>query len=608
MPRAFAQKGKKVSKAKRAEEADTAVLRAQLELARAERARADEKIHRLEKQLFGKPGTSCSDSDTASSDSDAAASETSSPSSDAGCDVREAFLDRLLAELGDGFPAAIRKSAQEALRDGPQKHPPSRKGCNWIGGIQLSWTSPPVVQDVKPHVQEHFPRPIQPGDLLNEVDGKSVNGLSRGDILGLLKKFKGSVGFKRASHADAIRQSADEALQMGPQQDDDCTEGQNWIWGICFAWTSPPVVREVKPEVQVHFPTPITPGDVLHQVDGKHVSKKSRAEVLQLLRRYKGSIGFKGCKRDDVYRKSAEEALKSGPQPDAESGKGCDWIGGILLAWTSPPVVRDAKPEVQQHFQRGISPGDVLHTIDGKKVQDLSRTEILKLLQKHNGSLCFRSGCDMDADVRRSAQKALKEGPQSDEESGKGCDWIGGILLAWTSPPVVRDAKPEVQKHFPKPISPGDILRQIDGKHVQGLSRLEILRLLQDFKGSLGFRSGNDMDADVRRSAQEALKEGPQEDEQSQKGCNWIGGILLAWTSPPVVRDVKPSVQKHFQRPISPGDVLHSVDRQQVKSMSRTDILRALTVFDGGLGFRAAQACEVSLVDLLRRLEEDFRN
>ena len=76
----------------------------------------------------------------------------------------------------------------------------------------------------------------------------------------------------------------------------------------------------------------------------------------------------------------------------------------------------------------------------------------------------------MDEDVRKSAQDALQHGPQEDAESGKGCDWIGGILLAWTSPPVVRDVKPEVQKHFPQPISPGDILCQIDGKHVRGLN------------------------------------------------------------------------------------------------------------------------------------------
>ena len=162
----------------------------------------------------------------------------------------------------------------------------------------------------------------------------------------------------------------------------------------------------------------------------------------------------------------------------------------------------------------------------------------------------------------------MEHGPQEDAESGKGCDWIGGILLAWTSPPVVRDVNrrhlAEVQKRFPRPISPGDILCQIDGKHVRGLNREQILRLLQDFKGSIGFRNGSDMDEDVRKSAQDALQHGPQEDAESDKGCDWIGGILLAWTSPPVVRDVKPEVQKHFPRPISPGDVLNSVDGEQV--------------------------------------------
>ena len=95
--------------------------------------------------------------------------------------------------MGDGFPAAIRQSAQEALASGAQEDEECKKGCNWIGGIRLSWTSPPTVREVKRHVQEHFPRPIKPGDALRKVDGKSVDGLNRREILGLLRKFKGSV-------------------------------------------------------------------------------------------------------------------------------------------------------------------------------------------------------------------------------------------------------------------------------------------------------------------------------------------------------------------------------------------------------------------------------
>ena len=45
-------------KSKSEEQAEMAVLRAQLELARAERARADEKIRRLERQLLGEAGAS----------------------------------------------------------------------------------------------------------------------------------------------------------------------------------------------------------------------------------------------------------------------------------------------------------------------------------------------------------------------------------------------------------------------------------------------------------------------------------------------------------------------------------------------------------------------
>ncbi|CAE7779806.1 unnamed protein product [Symbiodinium sp. CCMP2592] len=576
----------------KAQKLEKAVLLAQLELARAERAQADEKIRRLEKQLFGTEHSSESEKSASESDSE---------------DVGEMLFDKLLEGLGDGFPASIRKSAQEAARDGPEADEQCRKGSNWIGGIQLAWTSPPTVRKVESHVQEHFPRPIKPGHTLSEIDGSPVDGRSRREILGFLRKFKGSLGFKggsglsQKSHKEAIRESAKEALRSGPEEDSQHpAEGQNWIWGFLLAWTSPPVVRDVKPEVQEHFPSPINPGDFLHQVDGKRVENMSRTEVLKLLQKYSGRIGFRSG-QDDDFRKSAQEALHSGPQEDAESGKGCDWIGGILLAWTSPPVVRDVKPGMQRHFEKPIAAGDILHAVDGTRVQGLSRRQILQLLEQHKGSLCFKNGDDMDDMIRTSAREAARSGPQEDAESGKGCDWIGGILLAWTSPPVVRDVKPEVQKHFPKPISAGDVLRQVDGKLVGNMTRAEILGLFQDFRGSLGFR-GADMDEDVRVSAQKALEHGPEADEQSGKGQNWIGGILLAWTSPPVVRDVKPAVQKHFPRPITPGDVLRMVDGQLVQHMSRREILRSLVQFEGELGFRSKSPADISLADLLRRL------
>lgn len=188
MPRAHKgnpSKGKKVQKPKNSQEADRAVLRAQLELARAERARAEEKIQRLERQFWGE--AEHSEAET-SDDSEAESQQSDVPRQ--GLDVGERFLDMLLQGVGDGFPASIRETAQEALRDGPQPDDECRKGCNWVGGIRLAWTSPPTVREVKRHVEEHFPRPIQPEDLLNKIDGKFVDGLSRRDILDLLRKFK----------------------------------------------------------------------------------------------------------------------------------------------------------------------------------------------------------------------------------------------------------------------------------------------------------------------------------------------------------------------------------------------------------------------------------
>eukprot|EP00438_Fugacium_kawagutii_P033470 Skav230623 [mRNA] locus=scaffold1673:102886:104418:+ [translate_table: standard] len=488
-------RGKKLQKhqtPKNSKEADRAVLRAKLELARAERARADEKIRRLECRLFGPADHAEAETSDSAETSDGDASRKSQPPDQrdpprqAGADMGERFLDMLLRGVGDGFPTSIRESAQEALRDGPQPDDDCEKGCNWIGGIRLAWTSPPVVREVNRHVQEHFPRPIQPGDPLDTIDGQSVAGFSRQEILGLLRRFKGSIGFKREGHDKAIRDSAKDALELGPQHDAEYSEGQNWIWGFLFAWTSPPVVRDVKPEMQQHFPNPINPGDLLHEIDGNCVSSLDREAILKLLSEYKGDIGFRSGQGADFHR-SALQALQSGPEEDPQSGKGCNWIGGILLAWTSPPVVRDVRPEVQKYFPQTISPGDVLRKIDGKHVKNLNREEILHLLQNFDGSIGFGRNSDMDDDVRKSAQDALQSGPQEDE-SGKGCDWIGGILLAWTSPPVVRDVRPEVQRHFRRPISPGDVLHSVSGEEVQHLSRDEILGALLHFDGGLSFR------------------------------------------------------------------------------------------------------------------------
>ena len=354
-----------------------ALLRAQLNQARLDRAKADEKIRRLEKQLFGDIGT----------DDPADFGESSSRSSQS--DLKKKLLEKL--QKARGLEASIRKSAQKALRSQPQRDE-SGKGCDWIAGIRLAWTSPPTVREVKPDVQKHFPRPVESGDLLHEIDGISVSGLNRQDILSLLANFTGSIVFGGESHKRAIIESAKDALERGPQKDAKCSEGQNWIWGFLFAWTSPPVIRDVKPEVQQHFPNPVNPGDVLNRIDGKLVSGLSREEVLKLLLNYQGSIGFRmGNDMDDDVRKSAQDALQSGPLEDIESGMGCNWIGGILLAWTSPPTVREVKPEVQRHFPRPISAGDVLHSVDGEEVELLSRDEILHALRDFDGQLSFRS-------------------------------------------------------------------------------------------------------------------------------------------------------------------------------------------------------------------------
>ncbi|CAK9022517.1 unnamed protein product, partial [Durusdinium trenchii] len=469
--------------------------------------------------------------------------------------------------------ADVRKCAQEALDNGPDEDEQSESGCNWIGGILLAWTSPPVVRDVKASVQKNFRRPISPGDVLHSVSGHEVENMSRADILRALTRFDGGLGFRakqaaNISLADLLRKTG--VLMFA----EDC---------CCYKASSAAAHQLTLLQMEVEAPLADEKIQRLEKklfgaLDGVSSSEddsgssESESEASETSQASdasdassQGDLGERFLDRllagvgdgfPAAIRQSAQEALASGAQEDEECKKGCNWIGGIRLSWTSPPTVREVKRHVQEHFPRPIKPGDalrkvdgksvdglnrreilgdLLYQVDGKTVSKLTRIEILKLLQKYKGSIGFQS-C-RDHGFRESAQNALASGPQPDGECAEGCNWIGGILLAWTSPPVVRDVKPEMQKHFPRPISPRDVLRAVDAKEVQDLSRTAILELFQEYKGDLTFRAGGDMDADVRKSAQEALQSGPQPDAECEEGCDWIGGILLAWTSPPLVRE-----------------------------------------------------------------------
>ena len=56
---------------------------------------------------------------------------------------------------------------------------------------------------------------------------------------------------------------------------------------------------------------------------------------------------------------------------------------------------------------------------------------------------------------------------------------------------MVREVKPAVQRHFPRPISAGDVLFSVDGEGVELMSRDEILHALCDFDGQFSFLDGD---------------------------------------------------------------------------------------------------------------------
>ena len=512
-----------------------------------------------------------------------------------------------------GFDASLRESARVALQNAAQDDPLSQvdAGCDWCGGVLLAWTSPPEVREVKPEVQKHFRRPIEPGDLLASVDGTDVCGMQREDILELMAKFKGSLSFDSVdAFQKALRESARQALQSGPQGHPLSQAGQgcDWCGGVLIEWTSPPEVRDVKPEVQQHFPSPVKPGDQLSSVDDRDVRDMRREEILELMANFKGSVGFAaGDAFGITLRESARKALKNAAQDDrlSQVDAGCDWCGGVLLAWTSPPEVREVKPEVQKHFRRPIEPGDRLASVDGTDVCGMQREEILELMAKFKGSLSFKSVNAFQKALRESARQALQSGPQGhpSSQAGQGCDWCGGVLIEWTSPPEVRDVKPEVQQHFPSPVKPGDRLSSVDDRDVRDMRREEILELMANFKGSVGFAAGDAFGITLRESARKALKNAPQDDPLSQvdAGCDWCGGVLLAWTSSPEVREVKPEVQKRFPHPIEPGDLLASVDGTDVRGMQREDILELMAKFKGSLSFDSVDAFQKALRESARQ-------
>ncbi|CAE7235766.1 unnamed protein product [Symbiodinium sp. CCMP2592] len=373
-----------------------------------------------------------------------------------------------------------------------QTDDPGRLEANPFGGIEISWQTPPAVRVIpseRAYVEEVIGLQHQSG-ILASIDGEDVHRKSRAHIVGLLEDFRGSI---KVIPTDSVRAalwiSAQEALLLssGSHPDAESKEGSDWH----------------KTEIQLHSIHPMAcdleVGDYVLSIDG--------------------TSGY--------WRIWAE------------TGTGCDWCGGLLIAWTTPPVIRAATPEAQEVFHNPILPGDVLFTIDGKVVSELGRKPILERMASMDSLGLTKPAYYLHIQaIRKDAQKALLAEPDNSSES---LDWIAGILIRWSSPAEVQEVLPDVREFYPS-MSPGDRLQSVHGTDVGELERAEVLHLLAqspkdavglDFEGCLSPPIREKVRADAKRALRRGKKR--HKDKNLPEGYNWIAGVQILWSKPPRV-------------------------------------------------------------------------
>ncbi|CAE7321405.1 unnamed protein product [Symbiodinium natans] len=369
-----------------------------------------------------------------------------------------------------------------------------------------------------------------------------------------------------------VREDALEAA--GRKAPDGCCEQ---FGGIEISWESTPATCSILPDAQKFLRLREQTG-ILAAIDGEDVHRKSRTEVLKLFAKFQGSIEV--LPPESIFASmwlSAHQALEGESLPDLECAEGSDWLAGMRLAWTKPPVVRELSAESMRHFP-GLTVGDHLLEVDGTEVPGLTRGQILELLADLKGDMrLLPKGSFRLWLIQKDARKALQSGPEEDPESqgSGGCDWCGGILIAWAAPPFVRDITPEAHAAFSEPVHPGDVLTQVDDADVRGMGRKATLELLAAMKQSITF-----MAASRHRFMQSVALRAPEDEE------SWIGGLLIHWTSPPVVKEVYPEFQGFYEQPVSQGDRLASVHGTDVEGMDRAAILGLLSIYPESFSLR----------------------
>ncbi|CAE7396337.1 unnamed protein product, partial [Symbiodinium sp. CCMP2456] len=201
-----------------------------------------------------------------------------------------------------------------------------------------------------------------------------------------------------------------------------------------------------------------------------------------------------------------------------------------------------------------------------RDVQQMGRAEILQELAVFNGSIRF---LPLDKSILALFTAFAKQRPLSEEfQPGVAEEYEEGSL---------------------RPL-------QLIGQMLQVLvlGSLLFIALLASLAESLARRcflgeaaSSARQQSSVRRFAEKASRRGPRALVHHPEGHNWIGGLDMIWTSPPMVRRVKPHLQQICE--VKTGDRLVSVGDEPTESLEREEVLKLLSGRPSGLNFMSGE-------------------
>jgi len=443
----------------------------------------------------------------------------------------------------------------------------------WLGPLRISWSSPcPTLREVKPEFLHYFSRPPSDGDVVHGCGGILFAGCSRSRILQIICDSEDTLNI-RPAQSRQLELAAAALLTTQPDlPENGDVPAVEWVGPLRMLWTMPPTIVDALPQAGKMFHTKPDAGDCIHKVNGQPAEAMTRREVLEGLRSGRG-IQLRGTGVRGQFRAAAGLLL-------AEPGLGAqaDWLGPVKLGWqTQPPWVMHTKPEANQHFRKPLSQGDQLVEVDGQPTRNLDRRGVLKLLVGPGDNVVFRP-------PRGDRETASVEGLNGTEKPES--EWVGKFRLLWTKPPTVLAMEAGASDGYQKPVTVGDLVVAVDGVPVISSSRDDVLALMQQGTGKLSVTSS--FDGKLRAGAVLAMDAQPSDPE-------WIGPFQFRWTAPPSLADCTAEAQSHFPQPLTPGDVLNSVDGHTWQKGDRDEVLRRLANYDCRLSFSPAGSFDSGL-------------